>query len=64
MTTLEERRKERSCGTKTKYLTEKEAMKRAVDLEPRIGYPMTAYQCRFCGLWHLAREKRYESLGE
>jgi len=58
MTALDERKQRVSCGNKRKYFDKKESSKACVEMELKHGYPFSPYQCRFCGFWHVGRERK------
>ena len=45
----------RECEAKTRYVDEHQANKGAGRCERERGLPLRAYECSFCGGWHLTR---------
>jgi hypothetical protein len=46
-----------SCEGKIQYSSEQVAGNAATALEWRFGEKMIAYECGYCGHWHLGHEK-------
>lgn len=54
---LAQRRRWRSCERKAGYPNEKVAASRAQRMSMRDGELFLAYQCYYCGKWHVGHEK-------
>ncbi len=48
----------RTCGDKARYTAEHVASAAAVLLSWADGRHMSAYECPFCGWWHLSSQRR------
>lgn len=51
----------RGCGGKVRYHTLAKARKAIRSLAGRMGGGLHAYQCRYCGLWHLTSQARVQA---
>lgn len=49
------KRKDRACLCKRRYSTEQEAL--ASIQRSGVRLPLYAYNCRYCGQWHISKRK-------
>lgn len=47
------RRDPTMCGVKAAFSSQPDADRHGAKLESRTDFPWRAYECPFCGLWHL-----------
>lgn len=58
------RRRERSCGEKVRYETEREALDRAYVIRLQTGERLAPYECPFCRTWHLGHSPEVAGRGD
>lgn len=45
------------CHGKDRYGTQEHAERRAANASERFGIALRAYECEFCGCWHLTKQR-------